>query len=103
MTKGDVKMESDFTKKRKKEMRMGENILTVVMMVYVAAVIILFVYGGRLTELLSAEVSLISFDGIVKIVSIICMLILVGIAFFPGMLYLMLAVWAYLDIKKSYG
>jgi hypothetical protein len=103
MTKGDVKMETDFVKKRKKEMRIAGNILIVVMMVYVTAVIILFEYGGRLAELSSAEVSLISFGGIVKIVSIICMLILVGTAFFPGILYLVLTVGTYLDLKESYG
>jgi len=96
-------MESDFTKKRKKEMRIAGNVLIVVMMVYVAAVIILFGYGGRLAELSSAEVSLISFDGIVKIVSIVCMLILVGTAFFPGILCLMLTISNYLDSRQSYG
>jgi hypothetical protein len=103
ITKGDVKMESEFTQKRKKEMRTAGNILIVVMIVYVAAVIITFGYGGRLAELSSAEVSLISFDGIVKIVSIVCMLILVGTVFFPGILYLMLTIGTYLDLGKSYG
>lgn len=81
-------MESDFTKMRKKRMKMQRNVVIAEIIVYIAAVVMLFGYGGRLAELSTMIVPTISIDGIIKIISIFCFLILAAIVFIPGPLVL---------------
>lgn len=96
------KMESDFTKNRRMELKIHRNIAIAEIIIYIAAILLLFGYGGRLEELSSVRVPLLSFDGIVKICAIICFLILVGIVSIPGLLIVGRDILAYYEYRKSF-
>lgn len=67
-------MEGDFTKTRRKQIK-DQNILIVEIMMYVAAIIKLFGYGGKMADFSTMEVSMMSFGG--------------TLIFAPGPLFLM--------------
>lgn len=93
-------MVSDFVARRSSIIKMQRNTVIIYIVAYVAAAIILFGYGGKLSELATAQVALISLDGIIKMTSIIFSMILVAIIFFPGLLILALEIWAYFELRK---
>ena len=95
-------MESEFTKNRRMELKIHRNITIAEIIIYIVAVLMLFGYGGRLEELSSMRVPLVSFDGIVKIVAIICFMILVGIVSIPGLLIVGRDILAYYENRKSF-
>jgi hypothetical protein len=95
-------MESDFTKKRKKEIKECRNELIIEIMIYAAAVVLMFMHGGRLAELITMKTSTVMlYDTVVKIYSFLYFLFLTAIIFIPGPLYLINDIRMYLVLRNS--
>lgn len=95
-------MEDDFTKKRKEEIKENRNELIVEIIIYAAAVVLMFVHGGRLAELITMKIPTMSlYDTIVKITSFLYFLFLTAIIFIPGPLYLINDVRVYFMLRNS--
>ena len=92
-------MELTFNERRKLMIRQQKYLASFEVAVYVAAIIILFRFGGYIAYLSTMEVPLISIDGIIKMTAIIFMLILTGILFLPGMLIVGRDVLCYFYIR----
>ncbi len=88
-------MESEFQKIRKEKIENQKNIALLETIIYIVAVFILFGLGGKIADLATRQVSLISIDGIIKIVAMICFLILVAIIFIPGPIIVLRDIAAY--------
>jgi len=77
-------MESEFQKIRKEEIKYHRNITLLEIVIYVIAAFILFGLGGKITDLATRQVQLISIDGIIKILAMLSSLIFIAIVFVPG-------------------
>ncbi len=93
--------EDDFTKTQKKRMKTQRNVVIAEIIIYAAAILIMFGYGGRLAELSGMGVSLISIYGVLKIGSIICLLILVAVVFIIGPIRMAVDIYVYYECRKS--
>lgn len=95
-------MEDDFTKKRKEEIKEHRNELIIEIIIYVAAVVMMFVNGGGLAELITMKIHTMSlFYTVVKITSFLYFLLLTAIIFVPGPLYLINDVRVYFALRNS--
>lgn len=92
-------MESEFQKIRKEKIKNQKNIALLEIIIYIVTVFILFGLGGKIADLASRQVPLISIDGIIKMVSIICFVTLVAIVFIPGPLIVLRGIVTYFEIK----
>lgn len=92
-------MESEFQKIRKEKIKNQKNIALLETIIYIVAVFILFGLGGKIVDLATRQVSLISIDGIIKIVAMICFLILLAIIFIPGPIIVLRDIAAYFKNK----
>lgn len=93
-------MESEFQKIRKEKIKDQKNIMSLEIIIYIVAVFILFGLGGEIADLATSQVPLISIDGIIKMVMMICFLILVAIVFIPGPVIILKDIDAYFRIKN---
>ena len=93
-------VKSEFQKNRRIEIKMHWNIVVLEIAIYVTTILMFFWFGGRIEKLSTAQVSLVSIDGVIKLVAIICSLILVAIIFIPGPIYLMIDLWGYFEDRK---
>jgi len=92
-------MESEFQKIRKEKIKKQKNKVLLEVIIYVIAVFILFGLGGKLNDLATGLVPLISIDGIIKMIAIVCFLILVAIIFIPGPIIILADINEYFKIK----
>lgn len=92
-------MESEFQKIRKETIKNQKNIVLLEVIIYIVVVFILFGLGGKIADLATSQVPLISIDGIIKMVMMICFLILVAIIFIPGPIMVLRDIAAYFKIK----
>lgn len=92
-------MESEFQKIRKEKIENQKNIALLDTVIYIVAVFILFGLGGKIADMATRQVSLISIDGIIKIVAMICFLILLAIIFIPGPIIVLRDIVAYFKNK----
>ncbi len=92
-------MELTFEERRQKNIRKQKYIASIEVIIYVIAVFLLFRFGGYVADLATAEVPLMSIDGIIKIAAIITMLILIGTVFFPGTLIVAREISCYFHIR----
>ncbi len=92
-------MELTFNERRQQMIRTQKYIVSIEILIYVVAIIILFKFGRYIEYYATMEVPLISIDGIIKMTAIICMLILTGILFLPGMLIVGRDISYYFHIK----
>ena len=88
-------METEFQKMRKEEIKNHKNIMSLEIVIYIVAVFILFGLGGKIADLATRQVPLISIDGIIKMVAMICGLILIAIIFVPGPIIVLRDIVAY--------
>jgi hypothetical protein len=96
------KMEDDFTKKRKKEIKECRNEVFLESIIYIVAVVLIFVHGGMVAELAATSVPKISWhDNIVKIFSFVYFLFLTAIVFIPGPLILITDIRKYFILRNS--
>ena len=77
-------MEIRYQRTGNENIKRERNLLILDVLVYISAILVLFGFGGNIAELTTEQVSLISVDGIVKIVAIIFMVMLVGVVFILG-------------------
>ena len=92
-------MESEFQKIRKEKIKNQKNIVLLEIIIYIVAVFILFGLGGKIADLATMQVPLISIDGIIKMLAMICGLILVAIVFVPGPIIVLSDIDKYFEIK----
>ena len=92
-------MESEFQKIRKEKIKNQKNIALWESIIYIGAVFILFGLGGKIVDLSTKQIPLISMDGIIKMVAMICFLILVAIVFIPGPVIVLKDIDVYFRIK----
>ena len=92
-------MESEFQKIREEKIKKQRNISLLEIITYMVAVFILFGLGGKITDLATGQVPLISVDGIVKMIAIICLLTLTAIIFIPGPVIVLADINKYFEIK----
>jgi hypothetical protein len=88
-------MESEFQKIRKEKIENQKNIVLSEVMIYIVAVFILFGLGGKIADIATRQVPLISIDGIIKMIGMISFLILVAIIFIPGPIMVLRDIAAY--------
>ncbi len=94
-------MEDEFLKLKKDRVLTARNIVTIETMIYVTVFLTTFGYGGRLEELYTTIVPLISIDGLIKMSTIVFFLILAGVAIMPGSLILTGDISTYIERRKS--
>lgn len=88
-------METEFQKIRKEKIKNQKNIMSLEIVIYIVAVFILFGLGGKIADLATRQVSLISIDGMIKMLAMICFLMLVAIIFIPGPIIVLRDIAAY--------
>ncbi len=77
-------MESEFEKMRKEQIKVHKNIMSLEIIIYIVTVFIMFGLGGKIADLATMRIPLMSIDGIIKIVAMICLFIIVAIVFILG-------------------
>lgn len=92
-------MESEFQKIRKEKIKNQKNVTSLEVMIYIVAIFILFGLGGKISDLATSQVPLISIDGIIKMVAMICFLMLMAIVFIPGPVIVLRDIAAYFKNK----
>lgn len=93
-------METEFQKIRKDQIKNHKNTMLLEVVIYIVAVFVLFGLGGKIADLATSQVPLISIDGIIKMVAMICFLILVAIIFIPGPIIVLRDIAAYFYNKN---
>ena len=92
-------MESEFQKIKKDKIKIQKNIALLAVIIYIIAVFILFGLGGKLADLATSHISLISVAGIIKMAAIIFSVILVAIVFIPGPIIVLSEINEYFGLK----
>lgn len=92
-------MTSEFQKIKKEKIKIQKNVAILEIIIYISAIFIFFGLGGKIASLSTAQVPLISIDGIIKIVAIICLVVLVAIIFVPGPVIILSDIKTYFEIK----
>ncbi len=93
-------MESEFQKIREDKIKNQRNIALLETTIYMTAIFILFGLGGKIADISTRQVSLLSIDGITKIFAMICLLILVAIIFVPGPIIVIRDIDAYFKNRR---
>ena len=94
-------MEDEFQKNKKIAKIKRRNSVVLGTTIYILAVIVFFGLGRKLDELATAQIPLVSVDGVVKIIAIVCILIVIAIIFIPGPIVLMTTLSDYIEMRDS--
>jgi hypothetical protein len=81
--------------------REARNMMIAWIAVYVAAVVMLFVSGGGIAEYATANVPILSYEGFIKIDSMLFFLALTATVFIPGPLFVIDSITEYVRRRTS--